>query len=68
MRADGTGARLVLPGLFTARPVWSRDGLRLAVTRLVGGTARIYVVTLESTDTVSFSPAGAWELVSDWAP
>ncbi|MGI8817802.1 MAG: TolB family protein [Gemmatimonadales bacterium] len=66
--ADGTGARLVLPGLFTARPVWSPDGLRLAVTRLVGGTARIYVVTLESADTVSFSPAGAWELVSDWAP
>lgn len=68
MRADGTGARLVLPGLFTARPVWSPDGLRLAVTRLVGGTARIYVVTLASADTVSVSPAGVWEFVSDWAP
>ena len=67
MRADGTGARLVLPGLFTARPVWSPDGLRLAVTRLVGGTARIYVVTLESADTVSVSPAQAWEFVSDWS-
>ena len=67
MSADGTGARLVLPGLFTARPAWAPDGLRLAVTRLVGGTARIYVVTLESADTVSVSPAETWEFVSDWA-
>ena len=67
MRVDGTGARLVLPDSYTARPVWSPDGLRLALTRLVGGTARIYILALESADTVSVSPGETWEFVSDWA-
>jgi Tol biopolymer transport system component len=67
MRADGTGARLVLPDLDTGRPVWSPDGLRLAVTRWERGTRRIYLVTLETADTVSVSPPEAREVVSDWA-
>jgi Tol biopolymer transport system component len=63
MRADGSEARLVLPTLHTAGPVWSPDGQRLALTRLDEGLARIYVVTLGSTDTVRLAVGG---LVTDW--
>jgi TolB protein len=64
MRADGTEARLVLPTLRTGSPVWSPDGEQLAVSRLDEGGLQIYVVDLESSDTLRLA-AG---LVTDWAP
>jgi dipeptidyl aminopeptidase/acylaminoacyl peptidase len=65
MRADGTEARLVLPTLRTGSPVWSPEGQQLAVNLLDEGQLQIYVVDLESTDTLRLAAAG---LVTDWAP
>jgi len=63
MGDDGSDPRLLLPGLPAAGPVWSPDGRRVALTRL-DGSGQIYVLALESGDTVRLS-AGA---VTDWAP
>lgn len=63
MGDDGSDPRLLLPGLPAAGPVWSPDGQRVALTRLDGG-GHIYVLALESGDTVRLS-AG---VVTDWAP
>ncbi len=65
MRADGTEARLVLPTLHTGSPVWSPDGEQLALTRLDDGQTQIYVVTIDSGDTLRLAATG---FVSDWAP
>ncbi|HEU5039236.1 MAG TPA: hypothetical protein VFT84_00345 [Gemmatimonadales bacterium] len=63
MRADGSDAQLVLPGLNAAGPVWSPDGARLALSRLDGG-GDVYVLTLATGDTVRLSSG----VVTDWVP
>jgi TolB protein len=66
-RPNGADARTLLPEWETFSPVWAPDGQRLALARFES-SARMYLVSLATMETVSLSPAEANEFPSDWAP
>lgn len=71
VNADGSAGRPLIhvPGSQAIRhPVWSPDGERLAVSVWNGLPPRIYLLSVETGDTVVVSPPTAREFPTHWVP